>query len=221
MLKKYCIISFAIIATILTILPKLDVVFSNIFYIFPLGFIYQNHPIAVMIFRLVPIITIIWTGSCLLYLVHLAFQRKKIITSPAFYLLLTALLGPGLLVNSVLKENVGRARPKHVLEFNGNKAFIGPLRISTECVENCSFSSGHAAMGYYFTAISYIVPAPYKALAFISGVLLGSIIGLGRIIQGGHFLSDVIFSGLFIFLVNHLCFIFWKKKPSSRKTKRK
>lgn len=221
MLKKYCIIIFATFAIALTLFPKLDIAFSNLFYMFPLGFIYQNHPAAVMIFRLVPIITILWVGMCLVYIVYLAFKNKKIFTSPALYLILTALLGPGLLVNSVLKEHIGRARPKHILEFNGNKAFSGPLKISKECSENCSFTSGHAAMGYYFSSISYIVPTPYKAITFIAGVVFGTLIGLGRVLQGGHFLSDVIFSGLLIFLVNHLCFILWKKKQPNRKTKRK
>ncbi len=221
MLKKYCIITFSVIAVVLAIFPKLDTTFSNLFYVFPLDFIYKNHPVVVMIFRLVPIVTILWSGMCLVYLIYLFFQKKRIISSPAFYLLLAALMGPGLLVNYGLKEHMGRARPKHILEFGGDKAFSGPLRFSRECSANCSFTSGHAAMGYYFSAVSYIVPIPYKAITFILGTALGSVIGFGRIIQGGHFLSDVIFSGLIIFLVNHLCFLFWKNIVPTRKSKRK
>lgn len=221
MIKKYCIIIFSLIAIVLTIFPKLDIAFSNLFYMFPLDFVYKNHPVVVMIFRLVPIVTIVWSGMCLVYLIYLFFQKKNIITSPAFYLLLAAILGPGLVVNYGLKEHVGRARPKHILEFGGNKAFSAPLRLSNQCQENCSFTSGHAAMGYYFTSISYIVPKPYTIIIFLLGTAFGSVIGFGRVIQGGHFLSDVIFSGLVIFLVNHLCFFFWKKMLPKRKTKRK
>jgi membrane-associated phospholipid phosphatase len=35
-------------------------------------------------------------------------------------------------------------------------------------------------------------------------MVFGGLVGLGRIIQGAHFLSDVIFSGIFVFVVAYL-----------------
>lgn len=221
MIKKYCILAFAVLAGILTIFPKLDISFSKIFYLYPLGFYYKTHPVAVYIFRLVPIITAAFAAFCFVYLVYLILMRKKIATSPALFLVITAILGPGLIVNYALKEHIGRARPRDILEFHGDKAFSAPLKAANQCNHNCSFPSGHAAMGYYFSGISYIVPPPYKAVTFILGVVFGSLIGLGRIIQGGHFLSDVIFSGLIIMAVNHLCFLIWKNLKGKTKKKRK
>ncbi|MBP7190182.1 MAG: phosphatase PAP2 family protein [Rickettsiaceae bacterium] len=221
MIKKYCIVGFAILAGILTIFPKVDISFSSLFYLYPLDFVYKNHPVAVYIFRLVPIITGAFAAFCLVYIIYLALMRKKIATSPALFLVITAILGPGLTVNYALKEHIGRARPRDILEFHGDKAFTGALRPCNECRHNCSFPSGHAAMGYYFTAISYVVPEPYKTPAFLFGVGLGSIIGMGRIIQGGHFLSDVVFSGLIIMAVNHLCFLIWRNFRGKSKKKRK
>jgi len=216
MIKKYCIIAFVILCIVFSFFPKLDIIFVQNFYHEQLDFIYRDHPAAIASFKLVPIITVTWGAICGAYLVYALWKGKKILSSPAMYLLVAALLGPGLFVNYGLKEHSGRARPKHILEFGGDKAFTAPLIIADQCDHNCSFSSGHAAMGYYFSAISYVISAPYRNIAFIAGVALGSIIGFGRVLQGGHFLSDVLFSGLFIMITNHLCFLLWHKLTRSR-----
>ena len=223
MLKRSIIWMFVACGLLFFFFPKLDIICSQYFYTTDIGFIHKNHPIVVALYRLVPIVTTVFGVFCLIYLCFAAYNKKKIIQQPALYLLLAAILGPGLLVNALLKEHVGRARPSQILEFNGNKAFVGPLHISTECESNCSFSSGHAAMGYYFSSLSYLAPNPYKAIVFLFGIILGSAVGFGRVLQGGHFLSDVIFSGLFIILTNHLCFVLWQKafkKPGKIKGKK-
>jgi membrane-associated PAP2 superfamily phosphatase len=69
-----------------------------------------------------------------------------------------------------------------------------------------SFPSGHAAMGYVLVLGTCIVPR--RCSAWLRGLVLGgaltygSLVGAARIIQGGHFLSDVLWSGsLMCFLV--------------------
>lgn len=221
MIKKYCIILFIVLGILLLIFPKLDIAFTKMFYDDHLDFIYRDHQIVVAIFKLVPIVTTMCGVVFFLTLCYNAFYRKKVLASPAAYLLLAVLIGPGLVVNYALKENFGRARPKHVLEFGGDKAFTPPLHISNECDTNCSFSSGHASMGYYFSSLSYIVPIQYRSTVFLFGIVLGSAIGFGRVLQGGHFLSDVIFSGLFIILTNQLCFVIWQKLSKGAKSRKK
>jgi lipid A 4'-phosphatase len=66
-------------------------------------------------------------------------------------------------------------------------------------------------MGFYFTAFSYIVPVPYQAVVFVAGTLFGGLVGAGRIIQGGHFFSDVIFSFLVIMIINKISFRIWRR----------
>ena len=39
------------------------------------------------------------------------------------YLLLVLILGAGLIVNGILKEDFGRARPRDIVEFGGSKIF--------------------------------------------------------------------------------------------------
>lgn len=217
---QYCILSFILLALLLTIFPKLDISFSSIFYVFPLDFVHKTDPIAVGIFRLVPIVTTVFGSFCFLYLLYFIYQKKSL-SSPAFFLLITLVIGPGLIINYGFKEHFGRARPRHVLEFGGDKAFTPAARMSDQCKKNCSFTSGHASMGYYISSFSYIVPQPYKTIVFLLGTVLGSIIGIARVIQGGHFLSDVIYSALIVFLVNHLCFLFLQKVKLPKKKRKK
>lgn len=44
-----------------------------------------------------------------------------------------------------------------------------------------------------------------KRLLAVS-ILAGSAIGLVRVVEGGHFLSDVIFSGLFVYFAARISF---------------
>ena len=36
---------------------------------------------------------------------------------------------------------------------------------------------------------------------FLGATILGLFAGFGRIVQGGHFLSDVVFTGIFVFAI--------------------
>ena len=60
-----------------------------------------------------------------------------------------------------------------------------------QCARNCSFVSAHAAAGYVLMAGGLLWPARRRRWIWI-GLVVGSVIGVVRIIQGGHFLSDVI-----------------------------
>ena len=58
-------------------------------------------------------------------------------------------------------------------------------------------------MGFFLLAPYFIVRKISKkwSLIFLSvGVSAGTIIGLARMIQGGHFASDVIWAGGFVYL---------------------
>ncbi|MFI4988102.1 MAG: hypothetical protein ACHQF3_11740, partial [Alphaproteobacteria bacterium] len=71
------------------------------------------------------------------------------------YLLAVFLLGPALLVNGVLKEDWGRARPAQIREFGGDKLYTPPLSIADQCRHNCSFVSGEASLGFAFVAFGF------------------------------------------------------------------
>jgi len=109
-------------------------------------------------------------------------------------------VGPGIVANVVLKDHWGRARPKQVLEFGGAKAFTPPLIPTDQCAHNCSFVSGEAASIFMpFYAAGLLVPQ-WAGTLLAGGTLLGLAAGLVRMSQGAHFLSDVIFAGVFMAL---------------------
>lgn len=108
--------------------------------------------------------------------------------------------GPGLVANLVFKDQWGRARPTQVAEFGGSKMFTPPLLPARQCPRNCSFVSGEASSTFVvFYAAAALVPQWGVALA-AAGTVGGLATGLVRMAQGAHFLSDVVFAGVFMAL---------------------
>jgi membrane-associated PAP2 superfamily phosphatase len=113
-------------------------------------------------------------------------------------LVLAVALGPGLLVNGLLKPLWGRPRPRHIEQFAGIQPYR-PWWQPGVPGQGESFPSGHAAMGYILIAGTGLVPCrrrvwPYHLLL---GTALGygTLIGVARVMQGGHFASDVFWAG--------------------------
>jgi lipid A 4'-phosphatase len=200
---------------LLMFFPELDIEISGYFYNLEYGFLYKKNILIRALYDIIPPITKIFSAFCGLYLLYLLIKYKSIkiiLKSSALFLFITAIIGPGLVVNSILKDNFGRARPRQITEFQGSKEFTGAFKISDQCEKNCSFSSGHAAMAFYFTAIAYVVNAAYFTRIYLLGVSFGVLVGLSRIIMGGHFISDVMASGFIVLLLNHLMFIWRQNK---------
>lgn len=117
-----------------------------------------------------------------------------------WFMLAVLIGGPGLVANLGFKEHFGRARPREVIEFGGTKAFTPPLVLSRECSRNCSFVSGEASAMYApFFGLAFLLPRHRRRLLAV-GIAAGTLAGVVRIIQGGHFLSDVLFAGVFMAL---------------------
>jgi membrane-associated PAP2 superfamily phosphatase len=115
----------------------------------------------------------------------------------AAFVLLLLILGPGLLVNVVLKDNWGRPRPRQVEQFGGEYQFRPAWLMGPSGEGRTSFPSGHAAMGFFFTFPYFILLAKNRraALAWLwGGVALGVFIGTARMAQGAHWPSDVLWS---------------------------
>lgn len=109
------------------------------------------------------------------------------------FVLLCVALGPGLLVNVVLKDHWGRARPAQIVEFGGTRAYTPPLILADQCDRNCSFVAGDPSAGFFY--LSFAMLAGSAAGAVAAGAL-GLGIGVLRMAEGGHFLSDVLFCGI-------------------------
>mgnify|MGYP002619917939 CR=1 FL=1 len=137
------------------------------------------------------------------------------------FMIAVLVMGPGVVANLILKDNVGRARPRDVIEFGGSKEFTPPLVASDECAKNCSFVSGEASsMFALFFGLALAVPQ-YRRRLLAAGLAIGLLAGGVRIIQGAHFFSDVLFAGIFMALTAsllHVAFIgAWRDQyPAAR-----
>lgn len=153
-----------------------------------LGFVYNVTPLITIA---ILAMALIGTGFLLITKKPLGIWHKKHI----IFLVVSLALGPGLIINGILKTHWDRARPAHIETFGGSLTFTSPLVPSDQCKKNCSFASGHAAVGFFLMVFAFLYPRHRNAWLAM-GTAIGSLIGLARIAQGGHFLSDVIFSGL-------------------------
>ncbi|MRI83520.1 MAG: phosphoesterase PA-phosphatase [Nitratiruptor sp.] len=167
--------------------PQIDLYGSSLFFDGE-GFPLHKAPLPTFIYHATIVIT---TATALLLLLFLFFPQPWLSRKEVVYLLLVLLLGPGLIVNVGLKNTMGRARPSQIIQFGGEKEFTPALVPADECQRNCSFTSGHAAAAFYFLAFVPLVRGRWRRLLLAGALAWGWIVGIGRIVQGGHFLSDV------------------------------
>jgi lipid A 4'-phosphatase len=178
------------------------------------------HENGIMIF---PRYAAIALSASIVLAVFYALMRATLRTSELFgrdqtkclALLATFAIGPGLIANVVLKDNWGRARPREVVEFGGKLEFTPPLVPSRECKDNCSFVSGEAA-SVFAPIFSGALLLPHLRVALVAGGLIAGLgTGLVRISTGGHFLSDVLFAGIFM-AITAVLVCAWFAKLSTR-----
>src|SRR4029079_19595804 len=61
--------------------------------------------------------------------------------------------------------------------------------------------AGEPSGAFWTIAPATVVPPQWRALAYGAALAFGTGMGIIRIAGGGHFLSDVVFSGVFMFLL--------------------
>jgi len=121
---------------------------------------------------------------------------------PCLVIILTVVLGPGLMVNGLLKHFWGRPRPSDLLVFGGNHVY----RKASEpgaIGEGKSFTCGHCSMAFAVASAGAFYPYhPVVAvIAITGGIVFGTAAGAARMIQGGHFLTDVLWSAIIVFVI--------------------
>ena len=184
-------------------IPEIDLAAARLFYAPATGFA-ARHLVWVEVLRQAFVGLYFGTiALCLVALVRIWRGRAHWLgLGTRHWLFLAACLaaGPGLVANLVLKDHWGRARPAQVAELGGTKRFTPPLVMADQCRRNCSFISGEASSTYLtFYAAAALFPQWSVALV-IAGTAAGLGNGLIRMAQGAHFLSDVIFAGVFMAL---------------------
>jgi membrane-associated PAP2 superfamily phosphatase len=129
-------------------------------------------------------------------------RRAMLIPGRAAVLMIATLaLGPGLVTNVILKDYWGRPRPIDVTEFTGGEHFVPWWDPRGDCPKNCSFVAGEPSGAFWTLAPAALAPPAWRVLAYASSLAFGAVIGAGRIVAGAHFVSDVVFAGVFTFLI--------------------
>jgi lipid A 4'-phosphatase len=202
-------VAAAVALAVLTEFPAIDLWVSGIFYQpgrgFPLG---DTWPVQ-LVYRGVPYLATVLVLALLGCLVAALLRRPLpgISGRTAAFLLLALAIGPGILTNVVLKDHWGRARPAQIVAFGGTHAFTPAAVPAAQCDHNCSLASGHAALGFFFVSFAFLARTRRRRwLGQGAAIVLGTLFGLARIAQGGHFLSDVVVAGLLVYATSWLLY---------------
>jgi lipid A 4'-phosphatase len=152
-------------------------------------------------------------------LIKLVIPRAKpwISARAAIFLIATLALAPGLLVNVLLKNHWDRPRPAAVMEFGGSERFVPWWDPRGQCVKNCSFVSGETSSAFWTLAPAALAPPPWRFLAYTSAIAFGVGMGVARMAMGAHFFTDVVFAGLFTFIIIVLAHsLIYRSRPPSK-----
>jgi lipid A 4'-phosphatase len=210
-----------LLAGIFTIRPQVDLALSGSFRNAAGVFVDDAHPWANVLYWAMPKLG--WLGF-IGALTLLALGRRWPQRVPfrwrrrAASLALVSGIGSWLVINVLLKEHWGRARPREVVELvaGAHRHFSPALVPASECFHNCSFTSGHAASGFVLMAVGLMGPVATRRRWLAIGLAAGALAGAGRVVQGAHFPSDTLFSGVAIWLTGWLVREAWLRLRAAR-----
>ena len=176
--------------------PRLDLIANGVFYNAETGFLLRGHVVFDAVHQYLGVLTLsllAWSATVWgLSMRHSRPEKWRARRPAALFLTLSLLLGPGLMVNVVFKDHWVAPAPLKSRNSMASAQFTPPWVISDQCRKNCSFVCGDASVGYTLLAIAFVSRHPRFWL--VGGFAVGTVLGLMRMGQGGHFFSDVIFS---------------------------
>jgi membrane-associated PAP2 superfamily phosphatase len=145
-----------------------------------------------------PLAALLGVGSLVIMIAAPRRDRWKALSRPALVVFLTLALGPGFLINVVLKNHWGRPRPNQITQFGEHWDYVPPW-LKGPGGRGESFPSGHASVGFAYASLWVVSrrrhPRAAKAALAVS-LAFGSLLGLTRITAGNHWVSDVAWSGI-------------------------
>ncbi len=196
-LTALLILVVLVAATLVIALFNLDQTVSALAYTQGQGFTLGNSQPWRTLYAFGEYPALLLFGAALLTLMAgLVLPRFRAWRNPCLFLVLLYLIGPGLLVNVVFKDHWGRARPVETTLFGGNQPFTHPWQ-KRPSSDNKSFPSGHAAVAFYMIGPYFVLRQRKNTAArlwLIMGNGYGVAVSAARIVQGGHFFSDTLWS---------------------------
>src|SRR5580704_2065205 len=213
-----------VVGVVFGLWPRLDLAVSTPFYDpkthdFPLNaHVWSQY--ARTAARVLITLLIVPAGIALLGKFLFPRRRMLIKAEAVLFLIGTLAVGPGLLTNTLLKDHWGRARPIDVTEFSGTSRFTAWWDPRGDCPNNCSFIAGEPAGAFWTMAPAALAPPQWRLLAYGAALAFGSAVGVLRIAGGGHFFTDVVFAGVFMYLLiwaaYGLIYRWWPSRSGSK-----
>lgn len=194
-------IGLLLLATLLIWQFDLDLRFSRLFFLNQ-EWSGNQDPVVAFLYHTAHFPGIILGFCGLFMLLSGLIRRNEMRIRMGGFVVLVLLIAPGLLVNAIVKPLVSRPRPNQLEEFGGNAQFVYPWE-ETNGVHGHSFPSGHASIGFFLMVPGFLIRRRNSETARIwlgLGLFSGFFVGLLRISQGSHFLSDVVWSGGVVYL---------------------
>ncbi|MBD3352183.1 MAG: phosphatase PAP2 family protein [Candidatus Lokiarchaeota archaeon] len=182
---------------------------------------------------------------CLIFLIiGITDKKRKPFVKYALFMLITAAITAGLIANVLFKGFWGRYRPRDTIYFEGLNTFflildpawlIEPSSIG----EGKSFPAGHPSAFTCYIVVFFMFNHPevivhlfgeykdwklkmckvIKYFAFVVSFAGGILMGLERVLEGGHFPSDVLWNFIFTYNISALMYYSIFKIPKFEKTK--
>ena len=213
---KYFLIIISI-SIIFFIFPTIDISVSGIFYMGSGSFFANSFDWNVYLLRdiLLPIIVLVVLLIPIIGIVYWIITKKNFLSltlNNLAYLFLSSFLSLGLVVNVILKNLWGRVRPNDTILFGGDQPFSIPWLKVSHCDHNCSFVSGDVSAYTLLLALILVFSKPqFNKFAYLLIIL----IGITRIMEGGHFFSDVIMSFMITHFIVKILFDFFSQLPDN------
>ena len=199
----FSLVVLLFLAIFLSVGSSIDIYFSSLFYFGDKQFLLQSYydltffvrkiilPIIIVYIFILPIFSF-FLPLKQLYLKY-KFKLRDII-----FLWATGVFNLGVVVNLFFKKIWGRARPGDIWQMGGKDDFTPWFQISDACNNNCSFFSGDASVGFSIIVFYFLTK---KIFFFWSSLFFGFGIGLIRIMEGGHFFSDIVIAAMVMYLI--------------------
>jgi len=187
-------IAFALVTALFVFYPEIDLAASRFFFTPGVGFETRGTPVERLIYHSVGFLLVVGNISLIVWLVLARFTNRLqawFTAKELAFLLLLLALGPGLIVNGLLKGNWGRARPIDLAQFGGSYRFTAAFVLSDQ--EGRSFSSGHTAASAYWIVVVLLI-APQRIWLLGVAIAYSLAVSWMRMATGGHFMSDVVTS---------------------------
>lgn len=149
------------------------------------------------------IVTALAAPAFIALVVKILHPRSRLLIAgrAMVFLIATIAIAPGLVTNVLLKDNWPRSRPVDVPQFNGQEPFTAWWDPRGICHNNCSFIGGESSGAFWTLAPAALTPPSWRPLAYAAALLFGAGVGMLRVSFGAHFFTDIVFSGIFTYLI--------------------